>query len=33
MAGMSFSEYLINTIKKAEEGPTVEELRERLEKA
>lgn len=32
LAGMSLSEYLINTIKKAEEGPTMEELRERLRK-
>ena len=32
MAGMSLSEYLINTITQAEEGPTVEELRERLRK-
>ncbi len=32
MAGMSLSDYLINSITKAEEGPTVEELRERLRK-
>ena len=32
MAGMSLSEYLISTITQAEEGPTVEELRERLRK-
>jgi len=32
MAGMSLSDYLIAAIKRAEEGPTVEELRERLRK-
>jgi antitoxin FitA len=32
MAGMSLSEYLINAIAKAEEGPTIEELRESLRK-
>jgi antitoxin FitA len=32
MAGMSLSDYLITTIKKAEEGPTMEKLRDRLRK-
>lgn len=32
MAGMSLSDYLINRIKTVEEGPTMEELRERLRK-
>lgn len=32
MAGMSLSDYLIKRIKTVEEGPTMEELRERLRK-
>jgi hypothetical protein len=32
MAGMSLSDYLIHAVKRAEEGPTMEELRERLRK-
>ena len=32
MAGMSLSDYLVSRIKFAEEGPTMEELRERLRK-
>ena len=32
MAGMSLSDYLISRIKFAEDGPTMEELRDRLRK-